>query len=89
MYLNEDNIDYIENDFAKAMMIDKRIFNDPFIKRKLYQMIRKRINDAKIGVIRIHGNYSIVSGDPYSLCQSIFRLPVTGLLKKGEAFNRF
>ena len=89
MYLNEDNIDYIENDFAKAIMIDKRIFNDPFIKRKLYQMIRKRINDAKIGVIRVHGNYSIVSGDPYSLCQSIFRLPVTGLLKKGEAYNRF
>lgn len=89
MYLNEDNIDYVENDFAKAIMIDKRIFNDPFIKRKLYQMIRKRINDAKIGVIRVHGNYSIVSGDPYSLCQSIFRLPVTGLLKKGEAYNRF
>ena len=52
-------------------------------------MIRKRINDAKIGVIRVHGNYSIVSGDPYSLCQSIFNLPVTGLLKKGEAYNKF
>lgn len=89
VYLNEDNVDYIENDFAKAIMIDKRIYDDPFIKRKIYQMIRKRINDAKIGVIRVHGNYSIVSGDPYSLCQSIFGLQVTGLLKKGEAYNRF
>lgn len=89
MYLNEDNIDYIESDFTKALMIDKRIYNDPFVKRKIYQMVRKRINDAKIGVIRVHGNYSIVSGDPYSLCQSIFGLPVTGLLKKGEAYNRF
>lgn len=89
MYLNEDNIDYIGSDFTKALMIDKRIYNDPFVKRKIYQMVRKRINDAKIGVIRVHGNYSIVSGDPYSLCQSIFGLPVTGLLKKGEAYNRF
>lgn len=89
MYLNEDNIDYIESDFTKALMIDKRIYNDPFVKRKIYQMVRKRINDAKIGVIRVHGNYSIVSGDPYSLCQNIFGLPVTGLLKKGEAYNRF
>ena len=89
IYLNEDNIDYIESDFTKALMIDKRIYNDPFVKRKIYQMVRKRINDAKIGVIRVHGNYSIVSGDPYSLCQSIFGLPVTGLLKKGEAYNRF
>lgn len=89
MYLNGDNIDYIESDFTKALMIDKRIYNDPFVKRKIYQMVRKRINDAKIGVIKIHGNYSIVSGDPYSLCQSIFNLPVTGLLKKGEVYNRF
>lgn len=89
MYLNETNVEYIENDFAKAIMIDKRIYEDPFVKKKIYQMIRKRINDAKIGVIRVHGNYSIVSGDPYSLCQSIFNLPVTGLLNKGEAYNQF
>ena len=89
MYLNENNIDYIESDFTKALMIDKRIYDDPFVKKKIYQMIRKRITDAKIGVIRVHGNYSIVSGDPYSLCQSIFGLPVTGLLRKGEAYNQF
>lgn len=89
MYLNENNVEYIENDFAKALMVDKRIYEDPFVKKKIYQMIRKRINDAKIGVIRVHGNYSIVSGDPYSLCQSIFNLPVTGLLGKGEAYNQF
>lgn len=88
-YLNENNVDDINNDFAKAMMIDHRVYDDPFTKRKIYQMIRKRINDAKIGVIKVHGNYSIVSGDPYSLCQSIFNLPVTGLLKKGEIYNNF
>lgn len=87
--LNKSNIEHIENDFAKAMMIDKRIYDDPFVKRKIHQMIRKRITDAKIGVVRVHGNYSIVSGDPYSLCQHIFGLPITGLLKSGEAYNRF
>ena len=89
MYLNDRNIGYLENDFSKAMMIDSRVFDDPYVKRKIYQMIRKRINDAKIGVIGVHGNYSIVSGDPYSLCQSIFGLPVTGLLKKGELYNKY
>lgn len=89
LYLNEKNINSVENDFAKAIMIDKHIYEDPFVKRKIYQMIRKRINDAKIGVISVHGNYSIVSGDPYSLCQSIFGLPVTGLLRKNEAYNRY
>lgn len=89
MYLDDRNIDYIDNDFAKAIMIDERMFDDPFIKRKILHMIKKRINDAKIGVLNVHGNYSIVSGDPYSLCQSIFDLPVTGLLKKGEIYNKY
>lgn len=88
-YLNDDNVKRLENDFVKALMIDERLYEDPFVKRKIYQMIRKRINDAKIGVIKIHGNYSIVSGDPYSLCQSIFGLPVTGLLKSGEIYNKY
>lgn len=89
MYLNENNVDDIDSDFVKAIMIDRRIYDDPFIRRKIYQMVRKRINDAKIGVIRVHGNYSIVSGDPYSLCQNMFGLPVTGLLAKGEIYNHF
>lgn len=89
MYLNENNVDDIDSDFVKAIMIDRRIYDDPFVRRKIYQMVRKRINDAKIGVIRVHGNYSIVSGDPYSLCQNMFGLPVTGLLAKGEIYNHF
>ena len=46
----------------------------------LYQMIKNRINEAKVGVLKVHGNYSIVCGDPYSLCQHIFGLDVTGIL---------
>lgn len=87
--LTERTVDYVTDDFFKAIMIDKRMFNDPFIRRKLYQLIRKRINDAKIGVIQTHGNYSIVSGDPYALCQHIFDMPVTGLLHKGEIYSKY
>jgi hypothetical protein len=87
--LNEDNIDSIDSDFAKALMIDKRILNDPFIRKKIFYLIKQRIQDAKIGVIKVHGNFSIVSGDPYSLCQNMFGLEVTGLLKAGEIYNAY
>ena len=62
---------------------------DPFVTKKIYGMIKKRIIDAKIGVIKVRGNYSIISGDPYALCQSIFGLEVTGLLKAGEIYNKY
>lgn len=87
--LTEDNVDYVDADFAKAIMVDKRMMHDPFVRKKIFAMIKKRITDAKIGVLKVHGNYSIISGDPYALCQSMFGLEVTGLLKAGEIYNRY
>ena len=65
------------------------MLNDPFIRKKVFSLIKKRIIDAKIGVIKVHGNYSIISGDPYSLCQSMFGMEVTGLLNGGEIYNKY
>ena len=59
------------------------------MRNTIYELIHTRINRAKTGVIKVHGNYSIVTGDPYALCQSMFGLPVTGLLRAGEIYNRY
>lgn len=87
--LTESNIDRAEDDFIKALMIDENMVNDPFIQNSVYQLIKHRIDEAKVGAIKVHGNYSIVAGDPFSLCQSAFNLPVTGLLKAGEIYNKY
>ena len=87
--INEDNIARLENDFIKAMMIDRRMLDDSFVQNSIYQLIRNRINEAKVGVLKVHGNYSIVSGDPYLLCQNMFGLEKTGLLKAGEIYNQY
>lgn len=87
--LNENNVEKLDDDYIKALMIEPSLINDPFIQNNIYQLIHNRINEAKVGVLKVKGNYSIVSGDPYSLCQSIFGLPVTGLLKAGEIYNKF
>lgn len=87
--LREDRLADVESDYVKALMIDQRMLNDPHVVNSVYRLIRNRINEAKVGVLKVHGNYSIVSGDPYSLCQHIFGLPVTGLLKAGEIYNKY
>lgn len=87
----EENEDVFTNDldFIKALMINKNVINDPFIKNKVHYFIKKKINDAKTGVIKVRGNFSIISGDPYLLCQSIFGMELTGLLKKGQFYNKY
>ena len=87
--LNDSSIYRIDDDYIKAMMVDQRIADDPFVRNSIYQMVKNRIDEAKIAVLKVHGNYSICSGDPYSLCQSMFGMEVTGLLRAGEVYNRY
>lgn len=87
--LTADDADRLSDDYIKAMMINHDVLKDPFVQNNIYQLIRNRINEAKVGVLNVHGNYSIVSGDPYLLCQSMFGLEKTGLLKAGEIYNEY
>lgn len=89
MYLDDDNIDYVDLDFAKALMIDKRMINDPFVKDNIYKMIKKRIVMAKKSSITVNGNFAIVSGDPYTLCEHIFGLKVKGLLEANQTYHKY
>lgn len=74
---------------AKALMADKRMINDPFIRRRIWNMICKRIEMAKRGAIKVNANYAMISGDPYALCQSMFGMEITGLLKSGEVYHKY
>ncbi len=87
--LNDTNVKKLPDDFAKAIMIDPRVADDPYVQGRIFQLIKNRINEAKVGVLNVHGNYSIVSGDPYLLCQSMFGMEKTGLLKAGEIYNEY
>ncbi len=89
IHIDEDSYNHQDSDFVKALMVNKKMINDPFVRSKIYHMIRKRINEAKMGVLTVKGNFSTICGDPYSLCQSMFGLKVTGLLKAGEFYNKY
>jgi hypothetical protein len=89
MNMRDDNIDCIESDFVKALMIDKNMINDPYVRSRIHYMIKKRINEAKVGVLKTKGNFQIACGDPYALCQHMFGLEVTGLLKAGDFYSKY
>lgn len=86
--LNENNVMSADN-IAKALMIDKSTINDPYIRSKIKKMINRRIKDAKIGVLDLHGNFQILSGDLYALCESMFGLEPHGILDAGEIYSKY
>lgn len=93
MGLTDETVDYVENDFAKAVMVEPRMMQDGYVINRINNMIKKKITEAKIGVLKIHGNYATISGDPVALCQKIFGLDVPeselGLLKAGEIYSEY
>ena len=86
--LDDDTVQYADI-FAKALMIEPSMINDPFIRNKIRKMISRRIKDAKIGVLDVQSNFQIISGDLYALAESMFGLEPIGLLKAGEIYSKF
>ena len=78
-----------EDDWQKALFTNEFMINDPYIIDSVHRLIKKKINDAKIGKLIVHGNYQIASGDPFALMQSICGLEVTGLLKADEVYSKY
>lgn len=97
--LKDTNRLQIEDNLLKALMVDKRLINDPFVINRLNYLIKKKINEAKIGVLKAEGDYSVISGDPFALCQHIFKTNTDsdgndisaelGLLKSGEIYSEY
>ena len=88
--LNDENAWHGDTEtYVKALMITPELINDPFVRRKIYNMIRTRIEMGMRGAILVNANFAMISGDLYALMQSMFGLEVTGLLKAGEVYHRY
>lgn len=75
--------------YIRALMANSQAINDMFIRRKIWNMICKKVEAAKRGCINVNANYAMILGDPYALAQSMFGLEVTGLLKRGEIYHKY
>lgn len=79
----------LADDYVKALMIEPELIHDRYVQEHIYRMLRKKIDRAKTGVLKVHGNFQVLSGDPYALCQSMFGLEVTGLLTAGQFYSKY
>lgn len=87
--IDEAHAEDTQFNYIKALQIEPAMAQDPYIRACIHRRIEKQINEAKIGAIKVHGNYQTACGDPYALCQSMFGLEVTGLLNTGEFYSAY
>ena len=87
--MNEEYTTLDSYDYINALMVEPELANDPYVRSSIYGMLQKRIDDAKIGVLKVNGNFQILSGDPYLLCESMFGLEPKGLLEAGGFYSNY
>ena len=78
-----------KNSWQEALFLDERILDNPFVIKSIFQMIRLKIDEAKIGKLIVNGNYQLASGDPYIFMQHVFGLKPTGLLGPEECYSQY
>lgn len=91
--IDEDFIDsYLdkgENYWIKSLILNPNLINDKYIKKKVYDLIKRKIKHGCLGEILVDGNFQTIVSDPFAMMQHVCGMEVTGLLKKNEYFSNY
>lgn len=75
--------------WIKAVIANNNVKNDKYIRTKVRELIKKKIENGCKGDIYVDGNFQVIVSDPYGFMQHVCGLPVTGLLKKGKSYSNY
>ncbi len=74
---------------VKALILNRDMLGDTYIKTKLARYLNTKINESYIGKLLVNGNFQTMLSDPYSLCEHIYGMEVKGLLNEFEHYSRY
>lgn len=87
-----DSVEDIEKslDFniAKCLLYNLDILKDPYVTEKIYSLIKKKINQAKIGKVFVEGSYDFQIPDLYAMAEHAFGMEIHGLLPAKCLYSR-
>lgn len=81
--INENTNDY---GWQHGLKTSSYMLNDPYIIDSIHRLIKKKVEEAKIGKLICDGNYEIFSNDPFCLMEHICGLEVKGLLGRNQCY---
>ena len=90
--LNDKNVwneKISEDKFIKALMVEPKCINDPYIRNRIRKLINKRIKQLKTGKIKVIGNYQIIIGEPIIQLESMCGFEPKGVLNRGEFYIEY
>ena len=75
--------------WIKSLIANHEVKNDKYIRTKVRELIKKKIENGCKGDIYVDGNFQVIVSDPYGFMQHVCGLSVTGLLKEGKSYSNY
>ena len=76
-------------EYYRALALNKSLFYDPWIQKKIQQDIDGFKKRAYLGGVLCQGNYQVLGIDVVSLLEWSLDLPVKGILKRNEIYSNY
>ena len=83
---------YIKNSnnyWIKSLIVNPEIKNDKYIRTKIRELLKVKIQNGCMGDIFVDGNFQVLVYDPYAFMQHVCGHEVTGLLEKNEFYSNY
>lgn len=80
---------YSEAYWVKALLLNDNIKNDKYIRTKIRELLKRKIECGCKGDIYTDGNFQVIVSDPFGFMQHVCGLEVTGLLKPGMSYSNY
>lgn len=78
-----------DNWWVKSLILCPDLMNDKFVRTKIRDMIKTRIQSGCMGEICVDGNFQVMVSDPYAFMEHVCGLSVMGLLRKDEFYSNY
>ena len=86
---NDNVLEQISDPVTKAILLDERLLEDPYVKNHVISSLNKKIKESYIGNLLLDGNYQMIISDPYAFCEHVFGMEVKGLLGNNEHYSAY
>lgn len=83
------NISEVKNNIVKSLILNNNVIHDSYAKRKVYNLINKKIKESYIGKLLVEGNFQVMISDPYAFCEHLFGIEVKGLLQNKQHYSYY
>ena len=82
----EDNRNY----WIKSLIVNHELINDKYIKKRIYDLIKTKIENGCIGRIILKGNNQTIVSDPYAMMQHVCgHEKIDGLLGERQYYSHY